>query len=137
MRTTLVASSFLVLFLALSVQIAFAQKPEAAPKYDVSKEVTIKGTIEDVQEMTMPKGEVGVHLMVKTADAIIEVRLCPSGFLKDLEIQFEKGQAVTITGSKVSIAEKDVILAREVVQGNNTLTLRDKQGGPVWTWMKK
>jgi hypothetical protein len=137
MRTRITASLFLVFILALTAHIALAQKDEVAPKYDVTKEVTIKGTIEDVNEMTMPKGEVGVHLMVKTADSVIEVRLCPSGVLKDFEIQFEKGQTVTVTGSKVKIGETDVILAREVVRGNNTITLRDKQGGPVWTWMKK
>jgi len=120
--------------------VAFAQKAadtSAMPKYDVSKEVKIKGTIEDVKEMTMAKGEAGVHLMVKTATETIEVRLCPSGYLKDFEVAFSKGQEVEVTGSKIKIDDKDVILAREVVQGNNTLTLRDKQGAPVWTWLKK
>jgi hypothetical protein len=87
--------------------------------------------------MTMAKGEIGIHLMVKTSAGIIEVRLCPSGYLKDFEIQFAKGQDVTVTGSKIQIQDKDVILAREIVQGNNTVTLRDKSGAPVWTWLKK
>lgn len=138
MRSTSVR--MLVAILALAVPMAFAQKNSdapAMPKYDVSKEVKIKGTIEEVTEMTMAKGEAGVHLMVKTATETIEVRLCPSGYLKDFEIAFAKGQTVEVTGSKLKIDDKDVILAREVVQGNNTLTLRDKSGAPVWTWLKK
>ena len=107
------------------------------PKYDSSKEVKIKGTIDDIKEMTMAKGEAGVHLMVKTATETIEVRLCPSGYLKDFQIAFSKGQQVEVTGSRLKIEDKDVVLAREVVQGNNTVTLRDKQGAPVWTWLKK
>lgn len=140
MRAKSVVQMFLVLLVAAAVPtIAFAQKAAetAMPKYDVSKEVKIKGTIDDVKEMAMGKGEAGIHLMVKTATETIEVRLCPSGYLKDFEVQFAKGQQVEVTGSKIKVDDKDVILAREVVQGNNTVTLRDKQGGPVWTWLKK
>ena len=132
--------SFLAAVLAIVVPLAFAQKDaetHAMPKYDASKEVKIKGSIEEIKEMTMGKGEVGVHLMVKTASETIEVRLCPSGYLKDFEFTLSKGQQVEVTGSKVKVDDKDVVLAREVVQGNNTLTLRDKQGTPVWTWLKK
>ena len=145
---------FTVLF-AVAMPAAFAQKTSdipAMPKYDVTKEVKVKGVIEDVKEMTMAnhpseskaglpgtpaKGEVGIHLMVKTATETIEVRLCPSGYLKDFEVAFSKGQQVEVTGSRVKVDDKEVILAREVVQGNNTVTLRDSKGAPVWTWLKK
>lgn len=154
MRAKSVVHTLLALLVALAIPDALAQKAAdtSMPKYDVSKEVKIKGAIEEVKEMTMgehpseakaaspgtaSKGEVGVHLMVKTATEIIEVRLCPSGYLKDFEVQFAKGQTVEVTGSKIKADDKDVILAREIVLGNNTITLRDKQGGPVWTWLKK
>ena len=139
MQAKSVARLLFAVLLAVAMPLAFAQKAAdtAMPKYDVTKEVKIKGTIDDVKEMTMGKGEVGVHLMVKTANETIEVRLCPSGYLKDFEVAFAKGQQVEVTGSRIKIDDKDVILAREIVQGNNTITLRDKQGGPVWTWLKK
>ena len=133
----------LALLMMVAVPMAFAQSAgqkaaeTSMPKYDVSKEVKIKGIIEDVKEMSMGKGEVGIHLMVKTDKETIEVRLCPSGYLKDFEVAFTKGQQVEVTGSRIKVDDRDVILAREVVQGNNTVTLRDKQGGPVWTWLKK
>src|SRR3954470_8731699 len=136
-KTVIAALAILVLALAASAWAQKASETSATPKYDVSKEVNVKGTIEEVKEMTMAKGEAGVHLMVKTATDTIEVRLCPSGYLKDFEIAFAKGQTVEVTGSKIKVDDKDVILAREVVQGNNTVTLRDKQGAPVWTWLKK
>ncbi len=140
MRSRSVLQFVFALLLATAVPLALAQKPAEnppMPKYDVSTEVKIKGTIEDVKEMTMGKGEAGVHLMVKTASETIEVRLCPSGYLKDFEIALSKGQTVEVTGSKVKVEGKDVILAREVVQGNNTVVLRDNKGAPVWTWLKK
>jgi len=132
-----------VVAVALSVALAtlaFAQKPSAdhsMPKYDVSREVTIKGTIDDVKEMTMGKNEIGVHLVVKTGTDTIEVRLCPSSYVKDFEVSLVKGQSLQVTGAKVKVDDKDIILARELVQGNNTVTLRDKSGDPVWIWLKK
>ena len=138
MRAKSVVQMFLSLLVTVAIPVAFAQKAADSPmpKYDPTKEVKIKGTIDEVKEMSMGK-EVGIHLMVKTDKETIEVRLCPSGYLKDFEVQFAKGQQVEVTGSKIKVDDKDVILAREVVQGNNTVTLRDKQGGPVWTWLKK
>jgi len=29
------------------------------------------------------------------------------------------------------------VLARDITKGNNEFVVRDKQGAPVWTWMKK
>lgn len=140
MRSKSVFPTAIAVLLALTIPAALAQKTSdtpAMPKYDVTKEVKIKGAIEDVKEMTMAKGEAGVHLMVKTATETLEVRLCPSGYLKDFEVAFAKGQTVEVTGSRIKIEDKDVILAREVVLGNNTVVLRDNKGAPVWTWLKK
>ncbi|MGH9524848.1 MAG: hypothetical protein ACRD3E_20175 [Terriglobales bacterium] len=117
---------------------AFAQKSggTATSKYDTSKEVTVKGVIDDIKELPVGKEE-HVHLMLKTATETVEVRLCPTVFLKDFDVAFEKGQQIEVTGSRVKIDDQDVILAREVVNGNSTVVLRDKSGAPVWTWMKK
>ena len=37
---------------------------------------------------------------------------------------------------KVKEGEADMILAREVVKGTDTLVLRDAKGVPVWSWRK-
>jgi hypothetical protein len=47
-----------------------------------------------------------------------------------------KGDEVSLTGSKVKQDGADMILAREVVKGNDTLVLRDDKGKPVWNWHK-
>jgi len=47
-------------------------------------------------------------------------------------MDFGKGDEVSITGSKVKQADADLVLAREVVKGNNTFVLRDAKGNPVW-----
>ena len=123
----------------LSALSAFAQQNTGvspAPKYNVSSEVNLKGTVDEVKEMPVGK-ETHVHLMLKTETETVEVRLCPTVFLKDFDATFEKGEQIEVTGSRVKVDGKDVILAREVVNGNSTVVLRDKTGAPVWTWMKK
>lgn len=128
-----------LLLVALAVPIALAQ-PKAAPggmpKYDRATEVTIRGSIEEVQESPADKGEVHLLVLVKTAQGITAVHLCPHKFLQEFEVNFAKGDQVEVTGSKVKMDGSDVILAREIVKGTSTLVLRDKQGAPVWTWLK-
>jgi len=64
----------------------------------------------------------------------VDVYLCPKSFLDDLGVSFGKGDEIALTGSKVKQGETDLILAREVVKGNDTLVLRDDKGNPVWSW---
>lgn len=126
-----------VVALFLLMLTSWAQKNDEGPKYDVATEVTIKGSVEEIKEVPNPKGQIGIYLMVKSGADIVEVRLCPNSFLKEFEVVFKKGDQLTITGSKVKVEDKEVILAREIENGNNKLVLRDKQGVPVWTWLTK
>ncbi len=129
------ACKLLVVF-AVTVPLLAQKAATDTPKYDPKSEVTINGTIDDIKDFTAAKGDIGTVLVVKTATDTFDVRLCPNSFLKEFAVTFNKGDKVEITGSKVTIEDKPVILAREVVLGNNTLVLRDKQGAPVWTWLK-
>ena len=113
-----------------------AQKaPEASPpKYDIHTETKMKGTVEEMK--LPPKGsekEVA-YMLVKTATDTLDVYLCPKSFLDDMGVSFSKGDEITLTGSKVKQGEADLILAREVVKGTDTLVLRDQKGNPIWNW---
>jgi hypothetical protein len=65
------------------------------------------------------------------------VYLCPESFLADMGVSFSKGDAIALTGSTVKQDGADLILAREVVKGNDTLVLRDDKGSPVWNWKRR
>jgi hypothetical protein len=104
------------------------------PKYDFANEVQLKGTVEEVK--MVPGDFEGVHVMLKTGTDTVLVHLAPSGFLKMLEFNVAKGDALEITGCKITGEFGPEILAREVVSGNNSLTLRDKKGVPAWSGMK-
>jgi hypothetical protein len=64
----------------------------------------------------------------------MDVYLCPKSFFDDMGMSFVKGDEIAITGSKVKQGETDLILAREIVKGNDTFALRDEKGEPVWSW---
>jgi hypothetical protein len=108
-----------------------AQKAkEASPKYDVQTETKMKATVEEVK-LPESKKEVA-HLLVKTVTDTTDVYLCPKSFLDDMGVSFAKGDEIVLTGSKVKQGEADLILARQVVKGTDTLVLRDDKGNPVW-----
>ncbi|HTW31887.1 MAG TPA: hypothetical protein VMD76_09420 [Candidatus Sulfotelmatobacter sp.] len=112
---------------------AFAQK-NTGPKYDIANEVKIKGTVEDIREV--PGEFQGTHLVIKTDTGTVLVRLAPADFLKEMDASFNKGDQVVVTGAKAPDSTEEVILAREIVVGNNDMTLRDDKGVPVWVGWK-
>jgi hypothetical protein len=72
-------------------------------------------------------------LLVKIGTDTTDVYLCPQSFLNDMGVSFSKGDEIALTGSKVKQGDADLILAREVVKGTDTLVLRDDKGHPVWS----
>jgi hypothetical protein len=127
---------FFQLILAFLCVAAIAQKDPKSnpPKYDLRTETKIRGTVEEVK--LPPKGseKEAAHLLVKTGTDTLDVYLCPKSFLVDMGVSFGKGDEIALTGSKIKQGEADLVLAREVVKGADTLVLRDDKGSPVWTW---
>jgi len=112
-----------------------AQKAQETnrPKYDLNTETKMKGTVEEVK--LPPKGSEKeiAYLLVKTGTDTVDVYLCPKSFLDDMGVSFSKGDEIALTGSRIKQGEADLILAREVVKGADTLVLRDAKGNPVWS----
>ena len=129
-------TAFLTLLLVASLVAQKTPKP-SPPKYDLHTEAKIKGTIEEVK--LPPKGSEKeiVHLLVKSGTDSVDVYLCPKSFFDDMGMDFSKGDEITLTVSKVKQGEAELLLAREVVKGNDTLVLRDDKGSPVWNWKRR
>src|SRR5271157_6308217 len=128
------AAALLCALLCTAPLLAQKAQQTSPPKYDVHTETKMKGTVEEVQ--LPPKGseKEAAHLLVKTGTDTVDVYLCPKSFLDDMGVSFSKGDEIALTGSKVKQGEADLILAREVVKGNDTFVLRDEKGNPVWSW---
>ncbi len=114
-----------------------AQAPSAkppmgkAPEYDTKAVVTIKGVVDEIHESKVRGDHPGLHLVLKTETETVEVHACPARFMSDLEFVIEKGDTLTVEGSRPEAG--GIVVAREITKGQTSLILRDKTGAPVWT----
>ena len=126
-----------VLALVLTISPVIAGQSAAGvavPKYDSAAEATFKGTVEAVSERQCPvSGGIGTHLILRlSANQTIEVHLATTKFVKAYDLVFNKGDVVTVIGTKVEFEGVETIFAREVTRGSETFVFRDKDGKPVW-----
>ncbi len=109
------------------------------PMYDPSTAMTVKGTVQEVQEGGMQSGQMGhmhhmgTHLVLKTDDTKYVVLVGPSSFLKTKNFEFAKGDEIEVIGSKVKYNGAECLIAREIKKGDKVLTLRDEKGVPEWS----
>ena len=116
--------------LTFLVSSALAQAPP--PKYDPATEGKFKGVVAELKFVPPTGGKPVAYLMMKSGPDSVEVFLCPKKFLDDMGVVFKADDEIEVTGSKVKQDGADLTLAREVVKGGDTLTLRFKDGKPAW-----
>jgi hypothetical protein len=135
MKGLIATTAFFLLAVAsvMSVAAQSGQRGRMMHNYDPKTEVTLTGSVEAVdraQYANMPR--MGIHLILKTGNETTEVHLGPAAFV-DRKMTFEKDDTVQITGSKVTMMGKTVVIAREIKKGNEVLKLRDENGVPLWS----
>jgi len=108
---------------------------EYTKKFDPNTVSTVQGTVLSKGFFTPEKGAgPGERLRVRTDDGkTVIVHLGPRSHLESENISFQKGDKITITGSKAEIYGRNVIIATQVKKGDQTIQLRDDQGKPVWS----
>jgi hypothetical protein len=102
--------------------------------YNAAVETILTGTIDEV--ITMGPGGAamgGVHLTLTTPSGVTDVHVGPTWFVTSKQIEFTKGDALTVVGSTSTMGGKSVIVAREIKKGDQVLTLRDANGFPLWS----
>lgn len=112
--------------------VPLAQAQRGMRNYDPKTEVTLKGTIEEVQQLAGRNGRTGTHLLLKTDSGTMPVHVGPSSYIADKQFSFAKGDEISVLGSKVTISGKETLLAREITKDGKTLVLRNAQGIPEW-----
>mgnify|MGYP005809947683 CR=1 FL=1 len=126
----------LVLLVSASI-LATAQASGAPPRgarnYNPSTETTVKGTVEEVTQQTGTRGWGGTHLLLKTDSENFDVHVGPSQYVSRQGFAFAKGDQIEVTGSKVTLAGKEALIARQIKKGDKVLALRDEQGIPKWS----
>ena len=102
-------------------------------RYDKSTEAKFSGTVEDVAQAQGRRGNMGSHLALKTDSGTHDVHLGPAAYISKEGFSFAKGDQIEVLGSKITLAGKDAIIAREVTKDGKTLVLRDENGRPQWS----
>ena len=132
--TSVVLRISLFLILCATPGLSQTSQPQenTLPKYDLQTETKIKGVIDEVNLLSVGARKDFTELIIKNGDDKAHIYLCPKPFQEEMGISFTKGDAIAVTGSKVKQLETEVILARELVKGTDTLSFRDNKGKPVW-----
>lgn len=125
-----------ILFVAMA-RYATSQAPDtnkALPKYDIAREVTLKGTITDISERNCPvSGGLGFHFVLKIQDGTtIEVHVATSKFVKSYEMGLKKDDKVEVVGSKVKFEGAETVFARQITRGDEVFVVRFQDGSPAW-----
>lgn len=121
------------------------------PMYNVSTETTVKGTVEEVQQLTgkpsgVPAGNMwgncprewaGTHINLTTDQGPLIVHVGPSAYLANNNFTIARGDQLSITGSKVQYQGSDFLIAREITKGDQVVTLRDAKGFPLWSGQRR
>ena len=126
------------LLLLMWTPLAFSQKapPQDAslPKYDLHTETKTDGVIDEVNQLSIGGRKDFTELIIKRGDDKLHIYVCPKPFQDEVGLSLSKGDKVEVTGSKVKQDASEVILARQLVKGTDTLMFRDDKGNPAWDW---
>ena len=135
-------AAFGIAALALLVAAPLLAQPQGrgrgSPRYDVATEATVTGTVESIEQITGPaggrgrRGLGGTHITLKTSGETLEVHLGPTALLNDKKVVITKGDTLVIVGSRVTVDDERVFIAKEVKKGDSVWTLRDAAGLPLW-----
>lgn len=127
--------AFSALFLLLFAMPGISQKAQDSsnlPEYDTHTEMKTKGVVDEINVLPLGTKKELIELIIKSGSDKLHIYVCPKTFQDEMGISFSKGDEIAVTGSKVKQEAGDVILARELVRGTDTLVLRDDKGAPVW-----
>ena len=107
------------------------------PGYDTAKMVDVAATVTEVREVARGSAMAGIHLTVLAGAENLDVYVGPAEFVKVFEVTFAKGDKIHVIGSNVPFEDRTVVLAREITIGTVTLSIRDKDGSPLWKYFLK
>ncbi|MCR4409404.1 MAG: hypothetical protein QHH43_03595 [Candidatus Saccharicenans sp.] len=103
--------------------------------YDVDREVTIEGQIEDLRFENRYEGKGNFLVLLvkeKSGGELMEVETAPAWFFRT---DIHKGEKIRLIGSVTEDSKegRKLVIARELRIGNQTITLRDRRGFPTWS----
>src|SRR5438552_17461367 len=117
---------------------AFAQRPgtnavaakQAAGTYDVSKDVSVQGTVVKYTENSATP-PIGTHVLLQTASGNVDVHLGDARLLRLAKMNVTQGASVRFIGQMQTVGQSSVFFARLVQVGTQVLAVRSTHGLPL------
>lgn len=125
---------FLALLVTISVTTMGAQPvrttrpaPGFVRGFDATHEITVTGSIEEVVTKHEIGSPAGMHLLVTGPDGTVDAHL--GAFLsKETKEALHKGLPIQVTGAVETLHGRQYLLARQIIYGGRTVTIRSKTG---------
>jgi sporulation protein YlmC with PRC-barrel domain len=107
--------------------------------YDPAKEETISGYVVSIDTSTpLPGMALGIQMLVQTDDGKnMRVQIGPAWYLDRQNLNMQGNTRVQVTGARVEIEGQPVLMAREIQCEGQLITLRDAQGMPMWSSLRR
>jgi sporulation protein YlmC with PRC-barrel domain len=107
--------------------------------YDPAKEETISGQVVNIDTSApLPGMAPGMQMLVQTDDGKnMRVQVGPAWYLDRQDVGIKEHTRVQVTGALVEIEGQPVVMAREVQFDGQVVTLRDAQGMPMWSSLRR
>jgi hypothetical protein len=103
----------------------------AAPYYDVTKEVTLKGRVSSVVRKPSAGMIAGSHLLLTTKSGAVDASLGRFGLQGKGALSVTEGEPVEVTGVMKTLKDKQVFVVRNVTAGGQVYRIRNEHGIPV------
>jgi len=97
-------------------------------RYDVSKEITLSGTVSSVLHKPDPRMIWGSHLMVETAFGRVDASVGRFGLEGEGTVSVTPGQQIELTGVMKTVRDKEVFVVRSVRATGKTYPIRNEHG---------
>ena len=117
---------------------AFAQRPgtnavaakQAAGTYDVSKDVSVQGTVVKYTENSQTP-PIGAHVLLQTASGNVDVHLGDARLLRLAKVTVAQGTNIRIIGQMGMAGQNAIFFARLVQVGAQLVAVRSDHGLPL------
>jgi len=121
-----------LLFATIAVPLGAQPVPETRrPYYDITKEVTVVGTVSKVVTKSSFGMISGSHLLLATAAGAVDASLGRFGLQGKGALSVGAGQQVEVTGVMKTLKNRQVFVTRTVSVGSHVYTMRNQHGIPV------
>lgn len=107
--------------------------------YDSKSEITVSGTIEDIITESHPccgSSMDHYYIKVKSGENVVKIFLGPTNYVK-AQITLNKGEDVTVLGSKTTMQNETIIIAKSIKTKDKLVTFRNDDGTPKWAGQMK